>query len=58
MNPTPDMTADERLAQQQRRDALTRLWRATALVMSGTAAGAMVACGEEPEKGERPVNNS
>ena len=45
MNSIPELNETELLARNERREALTRLWRMTALAVSGSAAGAMVACG-------------
>ena len=45
MNPNPDTNSLDTLAMKERRETLTRLWRLTALAMSGTTAGALVACG-------------
>ena len=45
MDPTTETTPAELAVQKERREALMRLWRVSALAMSSTAAGAMLACG-------------
>ena len=50
-----DLNGTELRAQQERREALTRLWRMTALAVSSCAGGAMVACGGSEAPAPTPV---